>query len=905
MGCQTATSSERLRTYWTPKMERYFFDLMLDHMHRGNRLGHTFNKQAWADMLTVFTSKFGSPHDKYLLKSRYSALWKQFNDVKNLLDQSGFSWDDKLQMVVADDYVWETYIKGHPDAHYYRNKPLMNFNDLCLIYAYTKADGRYSRSSHDIDFDDDIQGLTNGEGKEDVIPTISNYTRMYWTLPIDHYLIDLLLDQVQRGNKIGHAFMIHAWNEMVVSFNSKFRLQYDKEVLNSRYKYLRQQYNDVSFLLDESGFYWDETGEMVTAKENFWDSFAKVYLDAQLYNFKTIPSYQKLCVIFGEEGSNGRPSCTGHKEDLTRRDTQSNAAGDYSKTDWTPSMDRYLIDLLLKQVHKGHLIDRMLFKQLLIDIAASFRNRFGLEHGKHVFESHYKHLKKLYTNIKNLLELGEFYWDESKQMVTGPNDVWDAFTKEHPEGTSFRSKAMPNYNDLCLVYGNLTSEGSWNQSYPCGGFNSDGRDFQASLNGKCVRSCWTPPMDRYFIDLMLEQIRKGNMVYQNFNKIAWDDMVAKFVAELGFQYQKDNLRIRFGHMRDIFLDMRTLIDHSGFAWDEKQQMVTATDDIWDAHIKDHPDAESYRSRSLPNYDDLFLIYGNMSTNGSHDHARSTNFDDGDVRVNICQEEDQSSSGSDAHSVAWTKPMDRYFIELILGQVLEGNKVGNTFNNQAWISMVTLFRENFGRQFSKCVLKSRYKSLMKQHDDISTLLNQNGFEWDEIQQKLTADDDVWEAYIEEHPNAIAYKDKILESYGDLSVVFGDGKASYLCPEIDIDDNATETGMDGIFGALQSLVWDIKVSNGRKKRQSTTPLTLTSGRKVQKTTKELVEAGKGNTLDQNYSSIESIVDALQAVPDMDDALFLDACDLLEDEKNAKAFVTMDIPHRKKWLLRNLGA
>lgn len=53
-------------------------------------------------------------------------------------------------------------MQGHPDAHYYRNKPLMKFNDLCLIYAYTKADGRYSRSSHDIDFDDDIQGLTNG-----------------------------------------------------------------------------------------------------------------------------------------------------------------------------------------------------------------------------------------------------------------------------------------------------------------------------------------------------------------------------------------------------------------------------------------------------------------------------------------------------------------------------------------------------------------------------------------------------------------------------------------------------------------------------------------------------------------------------------------------------------------------
>lgn len=45
----------------------------------------------------------------------------------------------------------------------------------------------------------------------------------------------------------------------------------------------------------------------------------QVYPDAQLYKFKTIPSYQKLCVIFGEEGSHGRPSCTGHKEDLTSK----------------------------------------------------------------------------------------------------------------------------------------------------------------------------------------------------------------------------------------------------------------------------------------------------------------------------------------------------------------------------------------------------------------------------------------------------------------------------------------------------------------------------------------------------------------------------------------------------------
>ncbi|KAI8027089.1 L10-interacting MYB domain-containing protein [Camellia lanceoleosa] len=898
MGCQTPMSSERLRTYWTPAMERYFIDLMLDHMHRGNRVGHTFNKQAWADMLSMFSAKFGTQHDKDILKNRYSTLWKQFNDVKNLLDQSGFSWDDTQQMVVAEDYVWDTYTKAHSDAQYYRNKPLMNFSDLCLIYAYATADGRYSRSSHDIDFDDEIQGLNIGEGKEAQAPSFSNCTRTFWTLPVDHYLIDLLLDQVLRGNKIGHAFITQAWNEMVKSFNSKFGSHYDKEVLKSRYKHLREQYNDLKILLDQNGFSWDETQEMVTAEEYVWDSYTKAYPDAQLYKFKTVPSYHKLCVIYGEEGSNGKPN----SEDLDDSDC--------SRTDWTPSMDRCLIDLLLKQVHKGQNINHIFDEQVWMDIVAAFNDRFGSQHDKYVLKGQYKSLKKLYHDMKNLLELGEFSWDESRQMVTGPDDVWDAYTKENPDGTSFRTKTMPNYNDLCLVYGNLTSEGRWNQSDPYVGFNGDGRDFQASQNGSCLRSGWTAPMDRYFIDLMLEQIRKGNMIDQNFNKQAWGDMVAKFVAKFGSKHHKDVLESRFEKMRNLFHDMRTLIDQSGFAWDEMQQMVTASNDIWDAYIKERPDAQSFRSRTLPNYNDLFLIFGNTSTNGRSDHAsHCTNIDDGALKVNIYQEDDQSSSGSDTSSIAWTKPMDRYFIDLMLGQVFEGNRVENIFNKQAWVCMIASFNEKFGLQFDKCVLENRYLSLMKQYDDISTLLNKNGFAWDEIEQKVTADDDYWEAYIEEHPDAVAYKDIILENYCDLSIIFGDeihdGTSSYLCPEMNIDDNALEMGMDGIFGALKSPAIDNEVSNGRKRRQSTTPLSSTHGRKIKKTGEELQEAGRSNTLDRNYSSIESIVDALQAVPDMHDELFLDACDLLEDEKKAKAFVKMDILHRKKWLLRNLHA
>lgn len=36
---------------------------------------------------------------------------------------------------------------------------MLNFSDLCLIYGYTVADGRYSMSSHDLEVEDEINGV--------------------------------------------------------------------------------------------------------------------------------------------------------------------------------------------------------------------------------------------------------------------------------------------------------------------------------------------------------------------------------------------------------------------------------------------------------------------------------------------------------------------------------------------------------------------------------------------------------------------------------------------------------------------------------------------------------------------------------------------------------------------------
>lgn len=92
-------------------MDQYFMELMLKQKEKGNKLENTFTKQAWTDMLALFNAKFSSDYNKRVLRHRYRKLWKYYSDLMTLVKQKGFSWDEKREMLVADDDVWEAYIK--------------------------------------------------------------------------------------------------------------------------------------------------------------------------------------------------------------------------------------------------------------------------------------------------------------------------------------------------------------------------------------------------------------------------------------------------------------------------------------------------------------------------------------------------------------------------------------------------------------------------------------------------------------------------------------------------------------------------------------------------------------------------------------------------------------------------
>lgn len=165
--------------------------------------------------------------------------------------------------------------------------------------------------------------------------------------------------------------------------------------------------------------------------------------------------------------------------------------------------------------------------------------------------------------------------------------------------------------------------------------------------------------------------------------------------------------------------------------------------------------------------------------------------------------------------------------------------------------------------------------------------------------------------------MSYRDKVLGNFGDLCKIFRNELLNQNLEGQDLtvetDHNALEMELEGVSGNLQCSAEDDQIPDQHRKRPAPLPLDPGYSSKAQKTDKEMQNdlsemEGVATALvsskeNRYYTAIESAIDALQAIPDIDDELLLDACDLLEDERKAKTFLALDVTLRRKWLLRKL--
>ncbi|KAF5318979.1 hypothetical protein D9758_018530 [Tetrapyrgos nigripes] len=102
---------------------------------------------------------------------------------------------------------------------------------------------------------------------------------------------------------------------------------------------------------------------------------------------------------------------------------------------------------------------------------------------------------------------------------------------------------------------------------------------------------WTPEAEALLIEHLVEAKAKGQMSENNFKPS-------------GYNFTKTQVKGRWTRFKKDFKIVRRLRTLSGFGWDNVRNMVTATDQVWDAYIKGHSKAGPFRNKPFPHYDDI-------------------------------------------------------------------------------------------------------------------------------------------------------------------------------------------------------------------------------------------------------------------------------------------------------------
>ncbi|KAL3818312.1 hypothetical protein ACJIZ3_004217 [Penstemon smallii] len=655
------------------------------------------------------------------------------------------------------------------------------------------------------------------------------------------------------------------------------------------------------------------------------------------------------------------------------------SSGERPRTTWTTAMDQHFVSIMLEQVQMGFRDRSSFTKDSWLEMANSMNKKFGLQLDKDILKCRFKKFKQKYNIMKVLLQHDGFNWDETRDMITAADDVWDSYLKAHPEAKALRNRSVPNFKDFCVIYVEDSTSEAENVAenidtlpqIDITDINVDdisgispndmnlssirplqiceGPEMRTPSTNDRQRLCWTPTMDRYFVEIMVEQVHNGYKNNTIFRTIAWRNMVVLFNKKFGLSVEMDFLKNRIKKLRLKYHTLKSLLDHEGFVWDDTRQMVKADDLVWDEYIKAHPEARSYRTTTVPDYANLSFVFGNENAKARGSVSHSVDLANEILQGRVGEESkatespnisaahgdqcvsSQSMDGLDKNNLTpqrpkttWSPPMDRYFIELMLEHTNQGNTTSTSFSKEAWASMVEFFNSKFGLQADKEILRSRFRRLRKQYNATRDLLNYDGFQWDETRKMVFAEDSVWDKYLKEHPKARAFRNKRLPDYPDFCVIYGNSIADYRQSFSDQQTDMQETSekevpllegpTDDILESSSHSSGGLDTSNQFRKRPLAEPSNSNS-RKAQKSTDEnmadalrqmasaVTSLANGKKEKENSISCDEVVKALKNVPDIDEDLFLDACDLLEDEQKAKMFMALDVSIRKKWLIRKL--
>ncbi|KAF5933460.1 hypothetical protein HYC85_029631 [Camellia sinensis] len=155
----TGTTSSRKkgkpRRFWNHREEVFLITTMKDVIASNprwkldnNQFRAGFYNECEKKILSDFpgTDLRASPH----IDSKIKFWRKQYNALQDMLNMSGFGWNDEQKMVLVDsDDIWQNYVRRVPDAKGMRNRPFPFYEDWLILFGKDRATGELAEDPAD------------------------------------------------------------------------------------------------------------------------------------------------------------------------------------------------------------------------------------------------------------------------------------------------------------------------------------------------------------------------------------------------------------------------------------------------------------------------------------------------------------------------------------------------------------------------------------------------------------------------------------------------------------------------------------------------------------------------------------------------------------------------------------
>ncbi|XP_057427857.1 uncharacterized protein At2g29880-like [Lotus japonicus] len=151
---QQNNKRKRDRRQWSNDEDEALLDILIEAVNQGQKYE---NGQFKGNTLKAAEAKLEKkfpgcgikvkPH----IESAMKRLKGVYNVVYDMLNQSGFGWDDEKKMIKVDsEDVWNEYIKSHPNAKDYRNARIPLLEKLAYAFGKDRATGKLAYSPADV-----------------------------------------------------------------------------------------------------------------------------------------------------------------------------------------------------------------------------------------------------------------------------------------------------------------------------------------------------------------------------------------------------------------------------------------------------------------------------------------------------------------------------------------------------------------------------------------------------------------------------------------------------------------------------------------------------------------------------------------------------------------------------------